>query len=136
MSLKYKLTAKVFESVKSKSSFYNVEVLFMQMWHSSNTNTGYSLTKFGLDCLVKELKLQHWTVNISLEKVSSAEIIMLSRYMKTPFFQHKFNRHTDNRKLVVFDENIAAQLVLFGGDIQLFLEAQDNVSNNPVKKNR
>ena len=132
MSLKYKLTSKVFNEL-DKSSFSSIEPLFIQMWHSSNTNSGYSLTKFGLDCLTDTLDLKHWSVNIVLETVSSAEIIMLSRYMSTPFFLHKFNRKKSSRELIVFDENIAAQLVLYGGNLKLFLEAQDSVSDNPVK---
>jgi hypothetical protein len=135
MSLKYKLTSKVFrEIIKSPDHSSSIEMLFIQMWHSGNTNSGYSLTHHGLDHLVDTLQLKHWNVSIVLETVSSAEIIMLSRYMNTPFFLHKFNRVKSTRELVVFDENIAAQLVLYGGNLKMFLEAQDSVSDNPVRK--
>jgi hypothetical protein len=136
MSLKYKLTSKVFSEIGIAKNFASVEPLFKQMWHSTNTNNSYSLTRFGLECLAKDLKLKYWKVSIVLETISSAEIIMLSRYMNTPFYLHKFNAKKATRDLVVFDDNVAAQLLLYGGNLKVFLQAQDSASNNPVMKKK
>ena len=131
MNLKYKLTSSVYDSKKHK--YKDLSSLFVAMWKNTSIHGGLALTVTGFECLADTLDLAHWTISIDEKDITtSGDLLMLERYMTVPFYFHY--RLKQKSKLVVFDESVAAQLILYGNNLKLFLQSHDSASNNPIKK--
>lgn len=140
MSLKHKLTIAVYNQISVDGIGYtharglsSIDDLFIQMWKNTGINRGMALTGYGLECLVNVLSLKSWEIDVDTKNIRSADLIMLDRYITSPYYF--FYPSTRKRKnLVLFEESIVAQLMLYNNDLKLFLDAHDSASNSPVLK--
>jgi hypothetical protein len=90
------------------------------MWRNIREDGGYRLTERGFEWLV-ELGLKPYTIKLDQEShktsVTTGSILLgLDRYLKAPYF-------LKNGKLSIFDDSISTQLLLYGGDIKAYIEA-------------
>ena len=135
MHPKYRLTIAVYNELvaqqKLPKSSYSIDEVFKSIWKTSNTSHGMALTQVGLVYLRDILDLAHW--NFSIEVNTSGTILMMERYMTSPYYliPKRSNSHTN---LILFDEIVAAQLMLYGNDLKAFLLAQDSASDNPISR--
>lgn len=136
MEIKSKITLEIHEFLKQYPLFkyrgkplwnaQNMSDLNKQIWKNlsqarsmQTTELGYYLVRYGLErpC---------W--DFELEEISGYDILKLDRYMQTPFYLD-----SKKRMLCIFDDAVAAQLMIYGNDVRSFLDAQDGVSDRPVK---
>lgn len=140
MSLKNRLTAAVYEQLRNPDSLLVTSIvnaescdsLYNIMWKNTSLSGGFALTSVGVDYLVEVLKLKHWAIDVDVTQVTSSDILLLERYMLTPFYLTKLDGRTKSRVLIVFDEQIATQIILYGGNLRHFLQAQDAASGRAV----
>jgi hypothetical protein len=137
MNLKYRLTIAVYETLKDPNgvvfhhNFNNIDELFKSIWKNTSSAGGMALTTLGLEYFINLLKLQYW--DFTVLDVVSADLLMMERYMTSPYSLVP-SKSKHYRNLILFDETVATQLVLYGGDLKLFLAAQDSASDRPVTK--
>lgn len=138
---KYRLTVSLYEALRNPDGVIaaapglaSVDDLFKVVWKNTSLTGGMALTETGLKHFVKTLGLAHW--GFSVEIATSATILMMERYMTTPYFLISGRVVKQRENLVLFSENVATQLILYGNDLKTFLEAQDNASERPVIKQR
>ena len=144
MNLKYKLTLAVYREISDPDGLHfsdpdddayygsNIDTLFKSMWRNTSPTGGLALTTTGLTHLSSILKLKKWELDVDASAITSADILMLERYMTTPFFL--IYPYSKKHNFIVFDESLVAQLMLYGNDLKLFLQAHDSASNRPVKR--
>lgn len=114
MDLKHKIAAEL----QPFHHELNLSKLYWNIWYNTRPNGGFRLTSFGYTSLVNDLDLQSWEVKFKNKKpITSWEIVKLDRYIRVPYYLYK-------ESIVIFDSNIASQLILYDGDIQQFLHAQ------------
>lgn len=137
MNPKHRLTVAVYEILTDSNGvaydpkFVAVDDLFKAMWKNTSTNSGMALTGLGCDYLINLLDLEHW--DFVVETNTSATILMMERYMTLPYYL-TMGKSKNHRNLILFDETVATQLILYGNDLKAFLLAQDSSSNRPVLK--
>lgn len=118
MELKRKLAFDVCTSLGlAENSF---DSIYINMWRNIREDGGYRLTERGLEWLV-EIGLKPYTIKLDLNdgkgNVTSGSILLgLDRNLKAPYF-------LKGGKLSIFDDSISAQLLLYGGDIRSYIEA-------------
>lgn len=144
MNLKYKLTLAVYREMSDPDGLHfsdpdddayyvgNIDTLFKSMWRNTNPTGGLALTVTGVSHLTNILKLKRWDLEVDASAITSADLLMLERYMTTPFFLSY--PYSKKKNFVIFDESLVAQLMLYGNDLKLFLQAHDSASNRPVKR--
>ena len=98
-------------------SFDNV---FIQMWRNIRDDGGFRLTDQGYDWL-RELGIKSYVIPLPKDTVdddirSGVILLGLDRKLKAPY-------HLKGKKLSIFDDNVSTQLLLFGGDLKLYFEA-------------
>lgn len=138
MNLKHQLTVAVYNQIATDGIGYthargisSIDDLFIQIWKNTGLNRGMALTGYGLECLINVLELQNWAIDVDTKNIRSADLIMLDRYLTSPYYF--FYPSTRKRKnLVLFEESIVAQLMLYNNDLKLFLDAHDSASDRPV----
>jgi hypothetical protein len=91
-----------------------------------------ALTNLGCEYFITLLELQHW--DFAVETNTSAVILMMERYMTSPYYL-TMGKGKNHRNLILFDETVATQLILYNNDLKLFLQAQDSASDRPITKN-
>jgi len=118
MELKRKLAFDVCSSLGlTENSF---DTVYVHMWRNIREDGGYRLTERGYEWLI-ELGLKPYSISIYQDSnnsnITTGNILLgLDRHLKAPYF-------LKNRKLNIFDDSISAQLILYGGDIKLYIEA-------------
>lgn len=109
-----------------KVNIENPAELNKQVWKNLFKKSSMQVTEFGYCILRYGLEKPCW--DFHLEEINSYDVLKLERYLSCPFYLN-----TAKRTLSVFGDSIAAQLLLYGNDIRTFLDAQDGVSDRPVK---
>lgn len=118
MELKRKLAFDVCSSLGlTENSF---DTVYVHMWRNIREDGGYRLTERGYEWLV-ELGLKPYGIRLDQDNhktnVTTGNILLgLDRHLKAPYF-------LKNGKLSIFDDSISAQLLLYGGDIKLYIDA-------------
>jgi hypothetical protein len=137
MSLKHRLTvslAEVLNNGISRVLMHDMDQLYSQVWKNPSLKGGLALTEFGFQQLSTRLNLEFWSVEIDDNSFTSADIIRLNRYLQIPFYLQLKNSRPIGKKpvIIVFSESIAAQLILYSGNLKQFLEAHD-IGNNKTQ---
>lgn len=130
MSLKHRLTvslAEVLNNGISRVMSHDMDQLYSQVWKNPSFKGGLALTEFGFQQLSTRLNLEFWSVEIDDNSFTSVDIIRLSRHLQVPFYLQLKNSRPIGKKpvIIVFSESIAAQLILYSGNLKQFLAAHD-----------
>lgn len=137
MNYKYQLTIAVYNAIYgtdgtgTNKEFLGLDSLFKSIWKNTNRTNGLALTTMGLDYFINTLELEHWEFNV--QNVVSADLLMMERYMISPY-SLVLGKSKNHMNLVLFEESIAAQLVLYNNDLKMLLSAHDSASDRPVIK--
>ena len=137
MNHKHRLTVAVYEALRNPDgvvfdhSFDGADNLFKAMWKNTSVTGGMALTSLGCEYFINLLDLQHW--DFAVETNTSGVILMMERYMSTPYYL-TMGKGKNYRNLILFDESVATQLILYGNDLECFLRAQDSASDRPIAK--
>lgn len=114
MTLKHKIALEL----ESFHPELNLSRLYWSVWYNTRPNGGFRLTNFGYKSLVNDLNLKNWEIKFkNKQPITSGDLVKLDRYIRIPYFLYKDS-------IVIFDGNIASQLILYDGDIHQFLKAQ------------
>ena len=81
---------------------------------SSNDDKNFRLTRFGKDVIEKHFKAYNIELQTKKTEVGS-KIVAIDRYMISPYF-------LKNDTLVLYEQTIAAELLLIGGDFDLWIQ--------------
>ena len=81
---------------------------------SSNDDKNFRLTRFGKDVIEKHFKAYNVELQTKETEVG-AKLIAIDKYMVSPFF-------LKNSTLVVYEQTVAAELLLLEGDFDLWIE--------------
>lgn len=96
------------------------DTVFVQMWRNIRDNGGFRLTDQGNEWL-RELGMKSYVIPLPAENgsVHTGSILLgLDRKLKAPY-------HLKNKRLSIFDDSISVQLLLFGGDLKAYIDAND-----------
>lgn len=95
----------------------NLQKFYSLIWRNLRPGGGLRLTKYGEECL-EQLKINKFHVKIRNTNRAGQTILYMDRYLDSPYA-------IDNRKneIVVYDEQLATQLLLYDGDLSAFLDA-------------
>ena len=81
---------------------------------SSNDKKNFRLTRFGKDIIEKHFKAYNVTLQTKETEVG-AKIVAIDKYMSSPYF-------LKNSTLIVYEQTIAAELLLLDGDFDLWIQ--------------
>lgn len=82
---------------------------------SSNDDKNFRLTRFGKDVIEKHFKAYKITLSNGKKAETGNEILVLDSYLHSPFYLH-------HGTLIVYEESIAAELLLIDGDFELWIQ--------------
>ena len=80
---------------------------------SSNDEKNFRLTRYGKDVIEKHFTAYSIKLQTKLTEVGS-KIVTIDRYMISPYF-------LKNDTLILYEQNIAAELLLIEGDFDLWI---------------
>ena len=92
------------------------EITLNDIFISGHSSTaGFRVSAFGRNIIAKHFK--KYTIEIKSETVTGTgnQILALDKYINSPYYLKK-------SKLVLFEEVIAAELLMIDGDIDLWVE--------------
>lgn len=119
MDLKRKLAFDVCVNLGlSENSF---DSIYINMWRNIREDGGFRLTDQGYEWL-SELGIKSYIIpmqqdNSLIESMRTGNILLgLDRKLSVPY-------HLKGKRLSVFDDNISAQLILYGGDLKAYIDA-------------
>lgn len=95
-----------------------LENIHNQIWRNIRPDGGYRLTPLGVDVL-RELGIKEFSIKIKGDWINNgSNMLAMDRFLEHPYY-------IDNRRqqITVFSEDLAAQLMLYGGDLGAFLDA-------------
>ena len=81
---------------------------------SSNDDKNFRLTRFGKDVIEKHFKAYNVQL-LTKETEVGSKIVAIDRYMASPYF-------LKNSTLVVYEQTVAAELLLLDGDFDLWIQ--------------
>lgn len=99
------------------------DTVFVQMWRNIREDGGYRLTDQGNEWL-RELGMKSYVIplpndNSMAQSLHTGSLLLgLDRKLKAPY-------HLKNRRLSIFDDSISVQLLLYGGDLKSYLDANE-----------
>lgn len=137
MNHKHQLTVAVYEALRNPAGVVfthnhrGIDDLFKAVWKNTSLTGGMALTSLGTEYFINLLNLQHWDFSVST--TTSADILMMERYMPSPYYLTPGKSKT-HKNLILFDETVATQLILYNNDLKLFLRAYDGASDRPITK--
>jgi len=85
---------------------------------STQDDKNFRLTTFGKDTISKHFDKYEIKLDLKTEAETGNQIINLDRYMKSPYFLKR-------GKLTVFEESIAAELLLLENDFDLWVKNKE-----------
>ena len=97
------------------------DTVYVNMWRNIREDGGFRLTDFGHQWLI-EIGMKAYVIPLPKEANQFPTIrtgnalLSLDRHLRAPY-------HIKNTKLSIFDDNISAQLLLYGGDLKAYFEA-------------
>ena len=81
---------------------------------SSKDDKNFRLTRFGKDVVEKHFRAYEILLSIK-ESETGSNIVAIDGYMNSPYFLNK-------NKLVVYEQVVAAELLLIDGDFELWVK--------------
>ena len=100
------------------------ESLHNRIWRNIRADGGYRLTPFGRDFLA-DLDLRSWNIKIKNTHTNTGAImIAMDRFLESPYFVD-----TKGATITLYDGNLATQILLYDGDLGLFLGAQGGLTH-------
>lgn len=92
-------------------------------WHNPcNDIRGFRLTESGLNAF-KKVNITAFVIEFPEEtKYTSQLVLRLDNFITCPYY-------LERKRITVFDENIAVQLVLFSGDLKKYTQARIDSSS-------
>lgn len=116
MELKRKLAFDVCQHLGlSENSF---DSIYLNMWRNIRENGGYRLTERGFEWL-SDLGMKCYSIKLTEAKtdIKTGNVLLgLDRFLQAPY-------HIKNNKLSIFDDSISTQILLYGGDIKAYIDA-------------
>lgn len=92
----------------------------LAFWNNPTDDQSLSLTLYGYNFLVKELKLKSYTYEVQ-EPLTNGNILQMERYFPSMYFM--FGKR---KKITVFEEQEATMLSLYSGDLQAYLRSLES----------
>jgi len=80
---------------------------------SSNDDKNFRLTTFG--CKIVEKYFKMYKIPLTSKQETGNQILAIDTYITTPYYMK-------NGVVMVFEESIAAELMLLGGDLDIWVE--------------
>ena len=138
-NLKYRLTCAVFNKMRDPDSLLTNDsdprtfhYYLNEIWFDPDLQGGQRLKRIGVTYLVEILELENWDIEIAGSR--SINFLLLSRHMNTPYYLLERGQKV---WIKLFDESVVTQLILYGNDLNSWLDAMDAGSAKPVlRKNR
>lgn len=95
----------------------NLQRFYSLIWRNLRPEGGLRLTKYGEECL-DQLGIAKFRVKIRNTNRTGQTVLYMDRYLDSPYA-------IDNRKneIIVYDEQLATQILLYDGDLAAFLDA-------------
>jgi hypothetical protein len=91
---------------------------YLTWWHNIRDTGGYRLRDQGYKWLKDILDLEHWSFNLTDQNITYQTILEMDRHIECPYW---LNRKATT--IVLFGDEPATLLTLYGGDIKSFLDA-------------
>ena len=88
-------------------------------WLNIRDTGGLRLTENGYCCLVEDIKLQNWEIDIRDQKVTQRFLLDLDRFMNCPYYVQRGRWP----KVILFSEQTYFWLILHNQDFERFLNA-------------
>lgn len=115
---KRKLTKLFLLAEYPSASQKEIDMHYLSWWHNIRDDGGLRLTDKGHDWLSNKLVLDSWTFNLKDQNITYQTILDMDRHIDCPYW---LNRR--GTSIIVFGDEVATILTLYGGDIKLFLES-------------
>lgn len=118
---KRELTKKFLEELGLDTSTKSVRQYHTLWWMNPRTSkaNGYRLTDQGFEMMLVNLKLTDYDVVFPTDLEWNSQLILrLDRYLESPYYINK-------KRITVFREKTAIELVLFGGDLYKYCAAKE-----------
>lgn len=81
---------------------------------SSNDDKHLRLTAFGKNVMEKHFTAYTISLDTKTKQETGTQLITLDKYLSTPYY-------IKNGNLILFEESVAAELILIGGDFDLWV---------------
>lgn len=95
----------------------NLQRFYSLIWRNLRPEGGLRLTQYGEECL-EQLNIQKFHVKIRNTNRTGQTVLYMDRYLDSPYaINNKKN------EIIVYDEQLATQLLLYDGDLAAFLDA-------------
>lgn len=91
---------------------------YITWWHNIRDTGGYRLRDQGYKWLKDILTLEHWNFDIKDQKLTYQTILEMDRHIECPYYLNR-----KGTQLVLFGDEPATLLTLYGGDVKAFLES-------------
>ena len=117
---KLELTKRIAGQLELPNDPKSVRKFHRTLWLNPRSTVGTSLrlSEEGYDIFVDQLKLQEYPIDIPKDTELTSELLLrLYRYLESP-------NNIQKKRLVVFRQKTAIELILFGGDIQKYGKAK------------
>jgi hypothetical protein len=100
---------------------HSFDSVYLNMWRNIREDGGFRLTDHGFQWLsemgIKSHSITLPTQNNTLLEIKTGNVLLgLDRHLKAPY-------HIRNNKLNIFDDSISTQILLYGGDIKAYIDA-------------
>ena len=74
--------------------------------------------------LLDEMDINHWTIKIKNTQTNTGAIMLaMDRFLESPYFVD-----TKGATITIYDGDLATQIMLYDGDLGLFLAAQGKLT--------
>lgn len=98
----------------------NLDAFHNQIWRNIRPEGGFRLTQFGHEVL-ESIGIKSWTIKIKNTPTNTGSTLLaMDRFLDKPYY-------VDNRRhnIIVYDGDLATQLLLYDGDLANFLAAHN-----------
>ena len=99
---------------------FDREHLRLSLWNNPTDDLSLSLTLYGYKFVSNELKLRQYTFDLS-KPLTNGNILQLERYFPSMYFMLNLRK-----KIIVFEEQEATMLALYGGDLHSYLDSLES----------
>jgi hypothetical protein len=100
---------------------HSFDSVYLNMWRNIREDGGFRLTDHGFQWL-SEMGIKSHLITLpnqgnTLLEIKTGNVLLgLDRHLKAPYF-------IKNNRLSIFDDSISTQLLLYGGDIKAYIDA-------------
>lgn len=118
---KRKLAFDWYQQLPGRSTSF--DEFYSAVWQNIRDNGGMRLTPYGI-LILQAINYEKWGIKVKNTPKNGLILVQMDKYLDSPYY-------TDGRKnlLVVYDESIATQLILYDGDLAAYLNAFSQFNN-------